>query len=108
MKRIYPNLSLIGVNSMLNLLSFDVRLKRLNDRAISIEKSRHIEKIIMLLMDNSWDTQMEKFDWSTIFIQENFQYQVINAFIIILFYVFAYITNWDIYTLSQQLLAVIF
>ena len=26
MKRIYPNLSLIGVNSMLNLLSFDVRL----------------------------------------------------------------------------------
>ena len=47
------NLSLIGVNSMLNLLSFDVRLKRLNDRAISIEKSRHIEKIIMLLMDNS-------------------------------------------------------
>jgi len=26
MKRIYPNLSLIGVNSTLNLLSFDVRL----------------------------------------------------------------------------------
>jgi len=53
MKRIYPNLSLIGVNSTLNLLSFDVRLNVLNDRDISIKKSRHIEKIIMLSMDNS-------------------------------------------------------
>jgi hypothetical protein len=29
---------------------------------ISIEKSRHIEKIIMLSMDNSRNTQMEKFE----------------------------------------------
>jgi hypothetical protein len=28
----------------------------------AIEKSRHIEKIIMLSMDNSWDMQMEKFE----------------------------------------------
>ena len=41
MKRIYPNLSLIGVNSTLNLLSFDVRL---NDRDILIEKSRDTSK----------------------------------------------------------------
>ena len=41
MKQIYPNLSLIGVNSTLNLLSFDVRL---NDRDISIEKSRDTSK----------------------------------------------------------------
>jgi hypothetical protein len=31
-------------------------------RDISTEKSRHIEKIIMLSMDNSRDTQMEKFE----------------------------------------------
>jgi hypothetical protein len=40
----------------------------------------------MLSMDNSWDTQMEKFE------------APFNAFIIILFYVFTYITymtNWD-------------
>jgi hypothetical protein len=38
MKLIYPNLSLIGVNSTLNLLSFDVRLN------VSIEKSRDTSK----------------------------------------------------------------
>jgi hypothetical protein len=54
----------------------------------------------MLSMDNSWDTQTEKFEAPFSHnIQENSQYQVINGFIIILFYVFTYITymtNWDI------------
>jgi hypothetical protein len=56
MKQIYPNLSLIGVNST-QLIIIWCSIKHLNDRDISIEKSRHIQKIIMLSMDNSWDSK---------------------------------------------------